>query len=295
MFLSAPPDPLPFRAAILESGQASYNGGTPKSGWAWKSLAKAVNCTGVEAKKYACMQSTPAATLKKKSQSEGIWFGPPVQDGTTWAKAPRENRINSTAESSRMARVPVLLGSTRDEGSIYTTGVTNATVWVHQHYGFSLQKAAQLLKYYPIGGHIATEADRATAVMTDSEFGCPAKFVWDDSATAAIPAWRYFFDASFANSYITAPGAYHASEIPLVFGTYPQVNATEFQTELSIAMQKAWADFAKDPTTGPGWNMSKVMVFGGDAAPGESDDERAVMATAAQAWMDDRCALYERE
>ena len=39
----------------------------------------------------------------------------------------------------------------------------------------------------------------------------------------------------------------------MVFGTYPRKNATVQEATLSQFMQKAWADFAKDPTAGPGW------------------------------------------
>lgn len=294
MFVSAPTDPLPFRAAIMESGQASYNGPAARPAWAWNALAQVVDCTGGALQVYECMRTTPAATLKKASENHGIWFGPPVQDGVTWSKAPRQNRLRSTEDNSLMARVPILIGSTAAEGAIYTTGVVSANAFLQAQYGLSRAAAEALLAYYPIipGSKVTTEADRATAVMSESSFICPAKFVYDDSTTVGIPAWRYFYDASFENSELV-PGAYHASEIPLVFGTYDRENATEFQAELSSAMEKAWADFAKDPIAGPGWNMSKVAVFGGDATPGESDEGRSVMNTTNINWMDTRCFLYK--
>lgn len=294
MFVSSPPDPLPFRAAIMESGQATYNGAAASPGWAWKALAGIVNCTGDVAQVYACMQTAPATTLKKASENHAVWFGPPVQDGVTWSKAPRRNRLNSTEERPLMARVPILIGSTADEGAIYTTGVTSAVAWVQSQYGLSHATAEALLTYYPVvpGGKITSEADRATAVMSESSFTCPARFVYDDSTSVNISAWRYFFNASFNNSEIV-PGAYHASEIPLVFGTYDRDNATAFQAEVSTAMETAWASFAKDPIVGPGWDMAKVAVFGGGAKPGENDDGRSVMELADKNWMDSRCFLYK--
>ncbi|KAM0815655.1 putative Carboxylesterase [Seiridium cardinale] len=294
MFVSAPPNPLPFRAAIMESGQATYNGAAATPGWAWNTLGRVVNCTGNNAQIYRCMRTTPAKNLKRASENHAIWFGPPVQDGVTWSKAPRRNRLNSTEEKPLMARVPILIGSTADEGAIYTTGVKSATAFLESQYGLSEAAAQALLTYYPIvpGGKITTEADRATAVMSESSFTCPAGFVYEDSTTVGISAWRYFFDASFANSELV-PGAYHASEIPLVFGTYDRDNATTFQSELSTAMETAWADFAKDPVAGPGWNMSKVAVFGGNAKPGESDEGRSVMKMAEKNYMDARCFLYK--
>lgn len=291
MFVSAPPDPLPFRAAIMESGQATYSGGSTSGVWAWNSLAKYVNCTGEEDVKYDCMRNVSAEALKSEAESEIIWFGPPVQDGVTWSKTPRKSRLNSTAADPIIARVPVMLGSNAQEGAIYTTGVTNAQAFLRNRYGLTVAQAQYLLKYYPIGGNITSEADRATAVMSDSEFTCPASFLYNDSTTAEIPTWRYFFDASFANSEIV-PGAYHASEVPLAFGSYSRDNATAFQIELSATMQKAWADFAKDPDSGPGWDMADIAVFGGGAKPGESDDGRATIEATDDFWMDTNCFLY---
>jgi cholinesterase len=294
MMISAPPDPLNFRAAIMESGQASYNGGAAVPGWAYNTLAKDIGCNGTAAEKYTCMTTASAKRLKNVSEKQGIWFGPPIQDGATWAKAPRQNRLHSTNESSVMARVPVLLGSNAEEGAIYTTGVQNAVTFLQEHYGFSKAKAKALLEYYPIaaGSRIQTPQDQATAVMTESSFGCPAGFVYNDSLSVGIPSWRYYFNASFSNSELV-PGAYHASEIPLVFGSYQRENATEFQASLSQDMQQAWSRFAKNPTAGPGWRQDAVAVFGGNASPGETDEGRPTMTLATTSWMDQRCALYK--
>jgi carboxylesterase type B len=61
-------------------------------------------------------------------------------------------------------------------------------------------------------------------------------------------------------------GVYHSSEIPLVFGTYPRVNDTKEEIQLSRFMQHAWACFAKNPTAGPGWklypNIGVLGTFG---------------------------------
>jgi carboxylesterase 2 len=52
-------------------------------------------------------------------------------------------------------------------------------------------------------------------------------------------------------------GAYHTSEIPSVFGTYPLSssggNVTPAQIALSKYMRGEWTDFAKNPTAGPGF------------------------------------------
>ena len=69
-------------------------------------------------------------------------------------------------------------------------------------------------------------------------------------------------------------GAFHASEIPIVFRSYPDQNTTTQQLALTNFMQGAWARFAKNPAAGPGWNQvgtgSKGLIQTGayDQIPG---------------------------
>ena len=67
-----------------------------------------------------------------------------------------------------------------------------------------------------------------------------------------IPTWRYRYFGVFPNlDPLPWLGAYHASEIPLVFGTSALSGAnTEAEIELSKYMQTAWAAFARDPEKG---------------------------------------------
>lgn len=58
-----------------------------------------------------------------------------------------------------------------------------------------------------------------------------------------------------------------------MFGTYPRVNATEWQKEVSRQMGKTWTDFAKNPTAGPGWNeVPSVGVLGGGVRAEDASD-----------------------
>jgi carboxylesterase 2 len=71
-------------------------------------------------------------------------------------------------------------------------------------------------------------------------------------------AYRYRFDAAFPSTNIVPDaGAYHSSEIPAVFGTYPLSSeygtANRQQVQLSAFMQKVWANFANNASAGVGW------------------------------------------
>lgn len=94
--------------------------------------------------------------------------------------------------------------------------------------------------------------------MTDLIFTCSTGTLSSFLALNGYTTYRYRYDASFLSTSIFAnSGAYHTSEIPEVFGTYPVSNqfgsVTTQQIELSSFMQKTWASFANDPSGGVGW------------------------------------------
>lgn len=113
------------------------------------------------------------------------------------------------------------------------------------------------------------------------------------SAQEKIPTWRYYFNATILNlqpeGYPTL-GAFHGAELDIVWGTYPVVNATDQEVALSAFMQTAWATFAKDPKSGPGWK----------ASDGTSGDELACLGCEGSSGVqmisasviDARCSLY---
>jgi|SRR5690242_8120705 len=97
-----------------------------------------------------------------------------------------------------------------------------------------------------------------SSILTDLLFTCTTSTLSSFLALNGYTTYRYRYDASFPSTSLFAnSGAYHTSEIPEVFGTYPLSNqfgtATTQQIELSAFMQKTWADFAKNPGGGVGW------------------------------------------
>jgi carboxylesterase type B len=73
-----------------------------------------------------------------------------------------------------------------------------------------------------------------------------------------VPVWRYrFFDESPNNAIVPGvSGAYHAADLPFVYGTPKRRDSngkstdTAAEMELTKAMMTAWASFAKDPERG---------------------------------------------
>ena len=101
--------------------------------------------------------------------------------------------------------------------------------------------------------------------------------------------------------------AYHGSDIPIVFGTYPggPVNAltpvplgrqrtnvppTAQEHALSWAMQTAWASFAKCPECGPGWD--KLGTFNGRNVADFGTSGSSGLNLVNQQEVDAKCHLY---
>ncbi|AEO71894.1 uncharacterized protein THITE_49921 [Thermothielavioides terrestris NRRL 8126] len=246
-------DPLPFRAAILQSGQATVspfpNDGGPA---AWKELVSALNCTSSssgadaaagEREEFACVQSADAFAIRAILNSAALDFGP-VNDNVT-------QRATPFPDARHAARVPLLIGSNGQEGmnlgpSYGITNFSSVTEPVLDQFLTVITAAYPWYNLFEAGAQLYTEV----------VYQCPAKIVAEASVRDSIPTWRYYYNATIPNlqpeGYPTL-GAFHGADLDMVFGTYPAANATEQEIALSAFLQTAWATFAKDPVRGPGW------------------------------------------
>lgn len=294
--ITAPPDPVPFRAAIMQSGQSSIsmplNGGAEKYAESWKKLAEFAECPSDNT--LECLRKAPALELKQFAENASLSFGPVPDGGVALSATPRLDRLYSSEGNSSIARVPILIGNNADEPKPYIRGVNDTKAYL-ETLGLG-EYVDMILEVYPLGQPGAhNENDRLSLIATDLLMHCPSKVLADDSSKIGIPSYRYFFNASFPNNEaFPGSGAFHAAEIEFVFGTYPKENATQFEHEVSQAMQKAWADFAKDPSQGPGWGEGPMIgVFGDGVKAGMSDEGKKALAAVDSAIMDRRCELYK--
>lgn len=283
--VTSPPDPLPFRAAIVQSGQATVYEPIQSSADAWANLTTILDC--LPGDELQCVRDIPATELVSLIEKESFVFNPIHDGGETWSNTPRTDRLESTEKESLIARVPLLIGTNAQEGKLYVTDVNDTAAYL-KSVGVPALVIPLLLLGYPIGSPgVQTENDRAAKIYTELVFQCNSKIVSEDTAKVGIDSWRYFYNASFPNSEIfPGSGAYHTAELAPLWGTFEREGATELQMEVSNALQTAWTDFAKDPTSGPGWEaVPEVGVFGGPV-PGEA------FGTVENKVLDSRCFLY---
>ncbi|OQV05709.1 hypothetical protein CLAIMM_10396 [Cladophialophora immunda] len=296
--ITQPPNPLSFRAAIMESGTATFRGRPADPSASWNTLVTAMNCSSA-ADILACMRSIPATTIKTYNEINRMaWI--PVFDNVTSADTARSNRLSSTPQSSKIARVPILGGTNANEGRLYSVTANDSASFIRGLFPTATD----------------TQLEQLGAVYTDFIFQCPARLVHLETAQVGVPSYRYYYNASFANTDIFPDaGVYHSSEIGIVLGTYPLQGATAFQRRLSRFVQKVWADFAKDPyynsssqagsdhsaatPAAPPWPQVPAAMgeLGGGVRVQDGPDAQGpylrVLSQNQTDLIDQRCALYQ--
>lgn len=173
--------------------------------------------------------------------SPTLAFVPIVDDHTLF--------LNHTtrALAGNFSHRPALIGNTADEGNSF------------------------VLPYNATYGPARVDADATTVGL----FMCPTIQTSHDRYAANATTFRYLYAGNFSN---VSPkwwlGAYHSSDLPMVFGTYhiARGNGTAFQKAVSEKMQDYWVAFAEDPMNGLprlGWEkyengQGEGRMFGND-------------------------------
>lgn len=286
----------PFRAAIMQSGQASLARfiNRTNSTLSWLTLAEKVNCT-TAASQLDCIRKVDPLLVKDAIEKNSLTFSP-VADNITLSSNAAANRA-----ARKIADVPILSGSNAQEGRVFNVRNNNLTAYLTST--FQVPALLEAVKAaYPRGvAGLVSDYDIISAIYTDLVFTCPAALTANASAAAGYDTWRYFYTASFPNlNAIDRIGidlqAFHSAEIPMVFGTYGNAtsrdngNSTAQQEALSKYMQGAWAGFAKNPKAGPGWNKlgtyngSDLGVLGWQGSGGVTVTNRTIA--------DKKCAVF---
>ncbi|MAD87569.1 MAG: hypothetical protein CL912_31815 [Deltaproteobacteria bacterium] len=247
--VALPPSPLPFRAGILESTGGSFPLNPRDS---WNQLVKSTGCTNA-ASRIACVRQVPATQIKNIIEQNSIGFGP-VEDGITYTANTRAKFF-----AKKAADVPLLHGTNSNEGRVFAhlVGIGNGSPQLSEFLNATfpsrpdIQKA--ILAFYPTDvANIPFEL--ISQIITDLIFTCTTSSLTTVAALNGYDTWRYYYEGVFPNLQVFEDaGAFHASEIPQVFGNYLPLGATTQQIGLSRYMQTAWANFAKNPQKGPGW------------------------------------------
>jgi acetylcholinesterase len=196
------------------------------------------------------VRAAPATKIRSIIDKQMLAFNP-TPDNVTLVSDPAERRL-----AGNIAPIPVLGGTDAQEGRVFTVGQNDTTAYLETLVGDQPDLIKEIEAAYPIGQDgIETPYDQCAQIFTEFFFQCPQALWANATASVGIPAWRYYFNASFYNTQgFPAAGVYHSSEIEIVFSTFTPINTTTQEYALSSSMRGIWAKFAKNPMGGPGWN-----------------------------------------
>lgn len=190
-------------------------------------------------------------------------------------------------------KVPAILGSTTDDGSLFILGQYGAAA-LRQQLGQADYDAFLTYNFGPLAGRVnetyslasafngSTVAAMAT-IVTEVSYECPAYRALRRAEANGVPVWTYRFAHQptcawyfgIEQTWLPALGATHTSEIPFVFNFTsgmppPSGNCTFTAAEqaLSHTMSRAWTDMAAfgrpaEQSVWPSWTSvdSKGVVF----------------------------------
>ncbi|HEY8518065.1 MAG TPA: carboxylesterase/lipase family protein [Candidatus Binatia bacterium] len=227
-----------FHRAISESGGCTTRQDTAEEGAALaERIAEVVGC-GDAADQLACLRAAPVGALL----DSGVDVGPTV-DGGFLPDQPR-----ALFDRGEVARVPYILGSNADEGTIFFLGVPPVTSEaeyleaLRERYG---ERAEEIARVYPASS-FPTPQDALVRVVGDSGLVCGTYDSARRAAAAGLPVYLYNF-ARWVQIPELVPldlRALHGAEIAYVFGSPPP--PTPEDAALVDAIQGYWTRLARD-------------------------------------------------
>jgi len=116
----------------------------------WLALVSALDCSGSspsadDTNSLECVRRSPAHTIKNIIQDRSLSF-PPVVDSVTFVSSATRSR-----SSGRAAKVPLLVGSTANGGTLFIYGQDNLTPFVETTFAFLPQLQPLVAQAYRVG------------------------------------------------------------------------------------------------------------------------------------------------
>ena len=252
-----------FQRAIAQSGgpiigseylAPAFNGDMAAVAAMGRQLGARLGCDKAE-DELACLRAKPAmdvvaaADCKTGLFEEGLFFAP-VLDGVVLPRDPA-----AAYRDRRRHHVPMIVGSTGNEGTTYLRGERDLTLARYETFlaaRFAPDTAAAKA-LFPAGGDadVAGAIDRCVTVAVNAQ---PARFMARALEGARATAYLYRFTRRPDTARARELGAFHGVELAYVFGNLPAADGyTDQDRELSRQMMAYWVNFARtgDPN-GPG-------------------------------------------
>jgi len=255
-----------FHKAIGQSGASPYHLGQMEGhglGWpsGYDTGAQVVEALGLNNPTAAELRALPAATVQNAitmDMSEGFHH---IRDGYVFP-----DNVGIAFKNGTINAVPVMFGYNADEATLFFPDDPQPTVWLPDLApGDKAALAARLSTPYSKAAEHLVElynldndfANGGTQMMGDEIFGANIRYVTRKNEALGEDSYLYFFSRIPPSPKQTL-GAFHAAEIPFVFGSYePILGQSDEDKILAEMMQNYWVNFAKTGNPNaeslPGW------------------------------------------
>ncbi|MGQ0732132.1 MAG: carboxylesterase/lipase family protein [Acidobacteriota bacterium] len=252
-----------------------------------EAFAAALGCTD-RAGLLTCLRSKsrdqvltalPLATLpggpQQFSQEPGRVVWGPVVDGLEIPDQPRE-----LFRRGRFSRVPIIIGSTRDDGWTHVDRSFPAGLDALQYeravrteFGMD---ADAVLRLYPASG-FPTPKDALAQLTTDAEFACEARRVARVMHHDGAPVYAYAFE--YIVGAVNRDRAFHGLDVTLVFGNNFGAPSNHVLTPADLvvfdAMSTYWRRFMETGDPNPRGAPVQWPPYRPDPAQGPVDLTRS--------------------
>jgi para-nitrobenzyl esterase len=263
-----------FHRAIAQSGgpiigseylTPTFNGDKTVVGEMSDRLATRLGCDGA-ADEIACLRTKTAMEVVKAADcktglfDDGLFFAP-VFDGHVLPSDPVAAALDGTRP-----HVPMIIGSTGNEGTTYLRGVSGLTLSTYRsflatRFGNGTDRA---LSVFPAARHedVHGAIDRFITIAVNA---APARFMARSLERAGSKAYLYRFTRRPNTARAHELGAFHGVDLAYVFGNMADSDGyTDIDRALSRQVMTYWVNFATtgDPN-GPGlteWPVYRVMT-----------------------------------
>ncbi|QLA14766.1 carboxylesterase family protein [Desulfolutivibrio sulfoxidireducens] len=252
-----------FKRAIAQSGgpiigseylSPAFNGDAKAVSEMGRELSRRLGCAG-QADELACMRAKSAEEALRAADTQtsifadGLFFAP-VFDGVALPRDPA-----AALADAKAGHVPMIMGSTGNEGTTYLRGEKNLTTAKYEAFlkaRFGEQwKDALAMFPAPADADVYGAIDRFITVAVNAQ---PAHYEARALERTGVKAWLYRFTRRPDTARARELGAFHGVDLAYVFGDMnPADGYTDADRTLSRLMMAYWVNFARtgDPN-GPG-------------------------------------------
>ena len=278
-----------FHRAVMQSGfctmeAARLHEGTdllPPAAQTGARLAVLAGCEGPDV--AACLRGRPMAALIEAAGQLGreqISLGIAVDEHVL------SDTPSALMQAGRGARLPWIVGTVADEGTVFLSETRIEDEAAYHRFlddTFTATLRPFILVLYP-SRDFETPWHAAAAVIGDALFTCPTREAMRAHTARGNPGWLYYFGHVTESGRRRGLGAYHASEVPFLFGTHVRNDDGDDVSEL---MSSLWWTFARD-----GRPEAEALIWPAYTARADPVLEIDVDPEVVEQWRDDRCRFW---